>query len=352
MSNSFGALFKVTSFGESHGTAIGCIVDGCPAGFKLNIARIQSFLDMRRPGKNKYVTSRQEPDKIQVLSGLFLGRTTGTPICIVVYNYNIVSSDYNNITFAFRPGHADLAYFYKYGVRDHRGGGRSSARATIAVVIAGAIARDILMCFYNVKIYSYVNSIANVELDFLNQAQHLQNQFHFPNVFNNFFIKSSILNGTQNCNSVGATIKLFITNLLPGLGDPLYSKLDAELVTAIMSINAVKCVFLGNGNLVNIIGGVVNNDAITASGFLSNNSGGILGGISTGQDVILTAIIKPTPSIFIPQRTISNAFKSIILSITGRHDPCVALRAPVIIESISAIVIYNCILKQRAYCFI
>ncbi|MGX7582665.1 chorismate synthase [Candidatus Vidania fulgoroideorum] len=352
ISNTIGALFKVTSFGESHGKAVGCIIDGCPAGFKLDIARIQSFLDMRRPGKNKYVTSRQEPDKIQILSGLISGCTTGTPICVIIYNYNTISSDYNNITFAFRPGHADLPYFYKYGLRDHRGGGRSSARATIALVIAGAIARDILMCFYNIRVYSYVNSIANIELDFLNQAHRTQNQFCFPNVFNDLFIKNSILTGTQNCDSVGATIKLFITNLFPGLGDPLYSKLDAELVAAIMSINAVKCVFLGNGNSVNVLTGKANNDLITATGFLSNNAGGILGGISTGQDIILTAVIKPTPSIFLPQRTISSAFKNIVLSIAGRHDPCVGLRAPVIVESIAAIVIFNSILRQRVYCFI
>ncbi|QSW37777.1 chorismate synthase [Candidatus Vidania fulgoroideae] len=342
----------MTSFGESHGNAVGCIIDGCPAGFRLSVMQIQAFLDRRRPGKNKYVTSRQEPDKVHILSGLFLGRTTGTPICVVVYNYNTVSSDYNNLTYAFRPGHADLSYFYKYGLRDHRGGGRSSARATIALVIAGAIARAILACFYNVRIYSYVTSIATDELDFLNQAHQSQSQFCFPNVFSNFFIKNCILAGTQNCDSVGATIKLFITNLFPGLGDPLYSKLDAELVSALMSVNAVKCVFLGNGNIANAIGGVLNNDAITSTGFLSNNAGGVLGGVSTGQDIVLTAVVKPTPSVFVPQRTISSAFKDIVLSIAGRHDPCVGLRAPVIIESLAAIIIFNFILRQRAYCYI
>ncbi|MGX7585914.1 chorismate synthase [Candidatus Vidania fulgoroideorum] len=350
MSNSIGNYYKITTFGESHGKALGCIIDGCPAGIEIKKSYIQKFLDIRRPGKSKYVTTRKEKDSVSFVSGIFNNQTTGTPICLIVKNYNKISNDYKNIENLYRPGHADFTYFIKYGTRDHRGGGRSSARTTLSIVIAGSIARKILNDFFNIKFNSYVNKVGKEKIKVFNERP-LDQLHDFGKNKSLIKIKDLIRNTTKNCDSLGSRIKLIITGLLPGIGEPLYEKLESELIKGLIGINAIKSISIGNGFNIEKLKGSENNDEIRNFGFLSNNSGGILGGISTGQDIILTLKIKPTPSVFKKQRTINTSFKNKLISIKGRHDPCVGLRAPVIIESISSVVILNLIMKQRVNLF-
>ncbi|QSW37919.1 chorismate synthase [Candidatus Vidania fulgoroideae] len=351
MSNSLGTYFKVTTFGESHGKAIGCIIDGCPSGIEIKKSYIQRFLNKRKPGKSRYVTSRKEKDKVMFLSGVYKDKTTGSPLCLVCYNYNKLSKDYKNIKDVFRPGHADITYFNKYGVRDYRGGGRASARTTISLVIAGSIARKILKDFFNIKIFSYINSVGNKNISFVNKRNIGDNIFSVPNTLNIGDIKKEIREATIKCDSVGSSIKLIITGMLPGIGEPLYKKLDSELTRNLIGINAVKSLSIGNGYHMYRKYGSNSNDQIKSTGFISNNSGGILGGISTGQDILIDIFIKPTPSIYIKQDTICKEYKNRETKIIGRHDPCVGLRAPVIMESISSVVILNLIMKQRLNLF-
>ncbi|MGX7458772.1 chorismate synthase [Candidatus Vidania fulgoroideorum] len=351
MSNSLGTYFKVTTFGESHGKAIGCVIDGCPPGVKIEEEYIQKYLDRRKPGRNKYVTSRKEEDKVSFISGVYKGKTTGNPLCLVCYNYNKLSKDYKNIKDIFRPGHADITYLLKYGIRDYKGGGRSSARTTIALVIAGSIARKILKEFFNVKIYSYINSIGKTKISFLSKKIIKGSIFTIPNKKDIRKVKREIRNSVLECDSVGSSIKIVIGGLMPGIGEPLYKKLDMELTKNLIGLNAVKSIAIGNGYKMHRIKGSKSNDQINSRGFLSNKAGGILGGISTGQDIIINIMVKPTPSIYIEQKTICKEYKELKIKTSGRHDPCVGLRAPVITESITSIVIINLIIKQRLNLF-
>ncbi|MGX7589746.1 chorismate synthase [Candidatus Vidania fulgoroideorum] len=351
MSNSLGNYFKITTFGESHGKAIGCIIDGCPPGIKIKESYIQKLLNKRKPGKSKYVTSRKEKDKVSFLSGIYKNKTTGGPLCLVCYNYNKLGVDYKNIKNIFRPGHADITYFTKYNIRDYKGGGRSSARTTISIVIAGSIARKILKEFFNIKIFSYIKSVGKVKIGFLNKEIIKKSIFTIPNKNNIKDIKEEIKKTTRNCNSIGSSIKLIITGLMPGIGEPLYKKLDMELIKNLIGLNAVKSISIGDGYKIHKMNGDKSNDQINKKGFNSNKAGGILGGISTGQDIIINIFIKPTPSIYIEQNTICKNYKESKIKTSGRHDPCVGLRAPVITESISSIVILNLIMKQKINLF-
>lgn len=352
MYNTFGDFFKVTTFGESHGDSIGCVIDGCPSGINFNKKFIQYNLDLRRPGKNKYVSKRDEKDKIKVISGIFNNVTTGSPICVIVKNINKISEDYDDIKDIFRPGHADITYFFKYGVRDYKGGGRSSARTTISLVIAGSIAKMILLDFFNIKIFSYLNSISNTKLNFINK-KFIKSSPFFSTCKNNNLIINKIKSVVRDCDSVGASIKTIITGLFPGIGDPCFKKLDMELAKIVVGLNAVKAISFGSGFKSISKKGSENNDNINSKGFESNNSGGILGGISTGQDIIFTTFIKPTPSIFKEQKTIEkNNLKEKMIKVKGRHDPCVAIRAPIIIDSIVSIIILNSIFIQRTNLFL
>ncbi|UOQ33109.1 Chorismate synthase [Candidatus Vidania fulgoroideae] len=351
MYNTFGDFFKVTTFGESHGDSIGCVIDGCPSGIKFDKGFIQYNLNLRRPGRNKYVTKRKEKDKLEVLSGVYKKRTTGAPICIIVKNINKISKDYEDIKDVFRPGHADITYYFKYGTRDHRGGGRSSARTTISLVIAGSIAKKILIDFFNIKVFSYLNSISDKKINFINK-NFINSSFFFSPEGNEKKVIKKIKSVVEDCDSIGASIKTIISGLFPGIGDPCFKKLDMELSKIVLGLNAVKAISFGKGFSTIKKRGSENNDEINKFGFESNNSGGILGGISTGQDIVFDTFIKPTPSIFKKQRTIEKNFKEELdLNVKGRHDPCVAIRAPIIIDSIVSIIILNSIIIQKTNMF-
>jgi len=341
--NSFGIRLKFSTFGESHGEAIGCILDGVPAGLKIDEEFIQSELDRRRPGKNEFATQRKEADKVNILSGVFEGVATGTPIAMVIYNTNQKSKDYSNIKDVFRPGHADFTYFHKYGIRDYRGGGRSSARETATRVAAGAIAK-LLLKQLNIEIQSGI-----IEIDGI-KGKNLD--FEYAKTSEIFALdkeieekqKEAIKKAKDEHNSVGGVVKLIIKNPPIGLGEPLYYKLDGILAEAMMGINAVKAVEIGDGCLSAKSKGSQNNDEITKDGFLTNHSGGILGGISNGEDITLNIYFKPTPSIFKEQRTIDINNNEVDFKLKGRHDPCVAIRGSVVCEAMAALVISDMLL--------
>ncbi len=336
--NSFGQRFKFTTFGESHGKALGCLIDGVPAGIRVDEAFIQSEMNRRKPGQNAYATARNEGDRVEILSGVFEGLTTGTPISMVIFNENQKSKDYTKVKDLFRPGHADFTYFNKYGVRDYRGGGRSSARETAARVAAGAIAK-LMLNELGIDIKSGI-----CEIDGIKSAK---NDFEFAKTSEIFsldkdkeqFQKDAILKAKGEHNSVGGVALVNVKNCPIGLGEPLYFKLDAQIANAMMSINAVKAVEIGDGIEAVAKKGQENNDEIRSSGFKSNHSGGILGGISNGDDINVKIYFKPTPSIFIKQETIDINDNEVDCELKGRHDPCVAIRGSVVAESMMALVL-------------
>lgn len=346
--NTFGRIFTVTSFGESHGPAIGCVVDGCPPGLALLAEDIQKDLDRRKPGTSRHVTQRQESDTVEILSGVFEGKTTGTPIALLIRNEDQRSRDYGNLVDTFRPGHADYTYWQKYGIRDHRGGGRASARETAVRVAAAAIARKWLSEKYGVVIRGYLSQLGPHELPFKTWEAVGQNPFFSadPDVVPK--LESFMDELRKAGDSVGAKITAIAEHVPVGWGAPVYAKLDADLAAAMMSINAVKAVEIGAGFASVSQRGSEHGDELTPEGFLSNNAGGILGGISTGQDIVVTIGIKPTSSIRIPRKSIDKQGNPVTVETNGRHDPCVGIRATPIAEAMLALVLMDHALLHRA----
>ena len=346
--NTFGRIFTVTSFGESHGPAIGCVVDGCPPGLTLSAEDIQKDLDRRKPGTSRHVTQRQESDTVEILSGIFEGRTTGTPIALLIRNEDARSKDYGNLIDTFRPGHADYTYWQKYGIRDHRGGGRASARETAVRVAAAAIAKKWLHEKYGVVIRGYLSQLGPIEVPFKSWNSVGGNPFFSANAELVAPLESFMDELRKSGDSVGARITTVAEHVPVGWGAPVYAKLDADLAAAMMSINAVKAVEIGAGFASVTQRGSEHGDELTPDGFLSNNAGGILGGISTGQDVVVTIGIKPTSSIRVPRRSIDKQGKPVMIETNGRHDPCVGIRATPIAEAMMALVLMDHALLQRA----
>src|ERR1700726_648642 len=346
--NTIGRLFTVTSFGESHGPALGCIVDGCPPGLHLTEADIQADVERRRSGTSQFTSQRKEPDTVRILSGVFEGRTTGTPIGLLVENQDQRSRDYEEIKVRFRPGHADYPYQQKYGFRDYRGGGRSSARETVMRVAAGAIARKYLAERLGVRIFGYLSQIGSLRLDPVDPAFAYQNPFFCPDPARIEELEQLMWKVRSDGDSVGARVTVIATGIPPGLGEPVFDRLDADIAHALMSINAVKAVEIGAGTAAVAQRGSEHRDELTPSGFLSNHAGGTLGGISSGQDVIAHLTFKPTSSIQVPGSTIDIDGNAVDIVTTGRHDPCVGLRATPIAEAMLAIVLMDHYLRQRA----
>ncbi len=348
--NTFGTLFTVTSFGESHGPAIGCVVDGCPPGLKLTEADIQAELDRRKPGTSRHVTQRREPDTVEILSGVFEGKTTGTPIGLLIRNQYQRSKDYGNIAQTFRPGHADYTYTQKYGFRDYRGGGRSSARETAVRVAAGAIARKWLRERYGVFIQGWMSRLGSIEIPFVDAAHINENPFFAPNAAIVPELETYMDALRKSGDSVGAQIDVVARGVPPGWGEPVYDRLDAEIAYAMMGINAVKGVEIGAGFACVAQKGSEHGDEMTPNGFLSNHAGGVLGGISTGQDIVVRLAVKPTSSIRLPRRSIDLRGQPAIVETHGRHDPCVGIRATPIAEAMLALVLADQALRHRAQC--
>ena len=346
--NTFGQLFTVTTFGESHGPALGCIVDGCPPGLALDAADIQNDVERRRSGTSKYTSQRKEPDTVRILSGVFDGRTTGTPIGLLVENTDQRSYDYDKIKDRFRPGHADYTYQQKYGFRDYRGGGRSSARETVMRVAAGAIARKYLAEKLGIRVQGYLAQLGAIRLDYRDPAAIDANPFFCADPAKVPQLEAAIDQLRRDGDSVGARVTVIATGVPPGLGEPVFDRLDADLAHAMMSINAVKAVEIGDGFAVVEQRGSVHRDELTPSGFLSNHAGGTLGGISSGQDLVVSMAIKPTSSIVTPGRSIDVAGRPVEVSTTGRHDPCVGIRAVPIAEAMLALVLMDHWLRHRA----
>ncbi|HEX5125437.1 MAG TPA: chorismate synthase [Rhodocyclaceae bacterium] len=346
--NTFGTLFTVTSFGESHGAALGCVVDGCPPGLDLTEAVIQLELDRRKPGSSRHVTQRKEPDTVEILSGIFEGKTTGTPIALLIRNQDQRSQDYSKIANTFRPGHADYTYAHKYGVRDYRGGGRSSARETAVRVAAGAIAKKWLREKYGIVIRGWMSQLGEIRIPFVAWEHVHENVFFAPNADIIPQLESHMDDVRAERDSIGARIEVIATNVPPGWGEPVYDRLDADIAYAMMSINAVKGVEIGDGFSVIAQRGTTHGDELTPQGFLSNHAGGILGGISSGQDIRVAIAIKPTSSIPQERRSIDRDGNPVMMMTTGRHDPCVGIRATPIAEAMLALVLMDHALRQRA----
>lgn len=346
--NTFGKLFSVTTFGESHGPAIGGIVDGCPPGMSLCEADIQGDLERRRPGKSRHTTQRRETDEVKILSGVFEGKTTGAPIGLLIENVDQRSKDYGDIKDQFRPGHADYTYQHKYGIRDYRGGGRSSARETAIRVAAGAIAKRYLSIRHGIKIRGYVAQLGPIRPTVFNWADVEQNPFFFPNAGQVQELEDYMDALRKEGNSIGARVNVVASGVHPGLGEPIFDRLDADLAHALMSINAVKAVEIGAGFACVEQKGTEHRDELTLEGFLSNNAGGILGGISSGQDILASIALKPTSSIRLPGRSINVAGEPVDVVTTGRHDPCVGIRATPIAEAMMALVLMDHLLRHRA----
>ncbi len=346
--NTFGKLFCVTSFGESHGPAIGCVVDGCPPGLAIDVSDIQRELDRRKPGTSRHVTQRREPDEVEILSGVFEGVTTGAPIGLLIRNTDQRSRDYGNIADTFRPGHADYAYEQKYGLRDYRGGGRSSARETAVRVAAGAIARKWLRERYGVVIRGYMAQLGEVEIPFDDWNEVDCNPFFAPNAAIVPQLEDYMDTLRKSGDSIGARINVVATGVPPGWGEPVYDRLDADIAHAMMGINAVKGIEIGAGFSSVAQRGTEHSDEMTPEGYVSNNAGGVLGGISTGQDVIVSMAIKPTSSIRLDRRSIDRSGKPVVVNTHGRHDPCVGIRATPIAEAMLALVLIDHALRQRA----
>jgi chorismate synthase len=346
--NTFGTLFTVTSFGESHGPAIGCVVDGCPPGMELGEADIQQELDRRKPGTSRHVTQRRESDTVEILSGTFEGKTTGTPIALLIRNEDQRSKDYGDIAESFRPGHADYTYWHKYGIRDHRGSGRASARETAVRVAAGAIAKKWLNERYGVLIRGYMAQLGPIAVPFRNWDDVNANPFFVADSGFVPQLEEYMDNLRKSGDSVGARLTVVAENVPVGWGEPVYDRLDAEIAYALMGINAVKGVEIGAGFESVTQKGSEHGDELTPKGFASNNAGGILGGISTGQDIVAHMAIKPTSSILTPRRTLNKAGEQVAISTKGRHDPCVGIRATPIAEAMLALVLMDHALRHRA----
>ncbi|CNL20966.1 chorismate synthase [Yersinia enterocolitica] len=348
--NSIGQFFRVTTFGESHGIALGCIIDGVPPGIPITEADIQLDLDRRRPGTSRYTTQRREPDQVRILSGVFEGITTGTSIGLMIENTDQRSQDYSAIKDVFRPGHADYTYEQKYGVRDYRGGGRSSARETAMRVAAGAIAKKYLAQKFGVQVRGYLAQIGDISCDVVDWDQVEQNPFFCPDASKLELLDALMRELKKAGDSIGAKITVVAEHVPVGLGEPVFDRLDADLAHALMSINAVKGVEIGDGFAVVTKRGSENRDEITPQGFQSNHAGGILGGISSGQPVVAHIALKPTSSITVPGQTINRQGEAVEMITRGRHDPCVGIRAVPIAEAMMAIVLMDHLLRQRAQC--
>ncbi len=342
-SNTFGEKFCYTTFGESHGKALGCIVDGVPAGLEIDEAFIQSEMDRRKPGKNRFETARKEGDEVQILSGVFEGKSTGTPIAMVIFNTNQKSRDYGSIKDLFRPGHADFTYFQKYGIRDYRGGGRSSARESAARVAAGAIAK-LMIKQLGIELFSGVHAVADVEAKQSDFAYAKNSEICALDPAMEQQQKDRIMQAKEAHDSVGGVVKVKAAGMKAGLGEPMYRKLDGAIGEAMMGLNAVKAVEIGEGMHAARLQGSQNNDAMDKKGFKSNHSGGILGGISTGEDLEITVYFKPTPSIFQEQETLDTHGQEQLCELKGRHDPCVAIRGSVVCESMLAAILADMVL--------
>jgi chorismate synthase len=346
--NTLGKLYCVTSFGESHGPAIGCVVDGCPPGLALAEPDIQRELDRRRPGTSRHVTQRREPDTVEILSGVFEGVTTGTPIALLIRNQDARSKDYAKIAEAFRPGHADYSYWQKYGVRDHRGGGRQSARETAVRVAAGAIAKKWLAGRLGVTIRGHLAALGTIEVPFESWEHVDANPFFVANASIVQELEAFMDALRKSGDSCGARIRVVASGVPVGFGEPVYDKLDADLAYAMMGINAVKGVEVGAGFAAVAQRGTEHSDEMTPQGFVSNHAGGILGGISTGQDIVVSIAVKPTSSIRLDRHTIDKAGQPVVVNTHGRHDPCVGIRATPIAEAMMAIVLMDHALRHRA----
>ncbi len=346
--NTIGKLFTVTTFGESHGPAMGCIVDGCPPGLELAESDLQKDVDRRRTGTSHFVSQRREADQVRILSGVFEGRTTGTPVGILIENSDARSRDYDKLKDRFRPGHADYTYQQKYGLRDHRGGGRSSARETVMRVAAGAIARKYLAERLGVRIHGYLSRIGPLAIEPVSPESAYENPFFCPDPARIKELEELMWKVREEGDSVGARVTVIATGVPPGLGEPVFDRLDADLAYAMMSVNAVKAVEIGAGVRSAEQKGSEHRDELTPTGFRSNNAGGVLGGISSGQDVIVHVTLKPTSSIQVPGETIDIEGRAVEVVTTGRHDPCVGLRATPICEAMLALVLMDHFLRHRA----
>ncbi|CAN5744962.1 chorismate synthase [soil metagenome] len=350
--NTFGSMFAVTTFGESHGPGIGCVIDGCPPGLLLSESDIQPELDRRKPGTSRHVTQRQESDTVEILSGVYQGKTTGTPIALLIRNEDQRSKDYGNITETFRPGHADYTYWHKYGIRDPRGGGRSSARLTAPVVGAAAIAKKWLLQKYGTVFKGGMSQLGGIQIPFESWDYVSQNPFFAPT---NDPVLIARLEAYMDAlrkdgDSIGARLDVVASHVPIGLGEPIYDKLDAEIAYAMMGINAVKGVEIGAGFKSVAQRGSEHGDELTPAGFVGNNAGGVLGGISTGQDITVSIAIKPTSSIRTPRRSIDKDGNPVLVETFGRHDPCVGIRATPIAEAMLALVLMDHALRHRAQC--
>ncbi|WP_421349065.1 chorismate synthase [Aeromonas veronii] len=346
--NSFGQLFRVTTFGESHGLALGAVVDGCPPGLEISEADLQGDLDRRKPGTSRYTTPRREPDEVKILSGVFEGKTTGTSIGLLIENTDQRSKDYSDIKDLFRPGHADYTYHQKYGQRDYRGGGRSSARETAMRVAAGAIAKKYLKQVHGIEITGFLSQLGSIKAEAFDAAQIEQNPFFFPDAGKLEALDQYMRDLKKEGNSIGAKVQVIARNVPVGLGEPVFDRLDADIAHAMMGINAVKGVEIGDGFAVVEQKGSEHRDEMTPAGFASNHAGGILGGISSGQDIVVSMALKPTSSITVPGKTINTEGEAIEMITKGRHDPCVGIRAVPIAEAMLALVLMDHLLRHRA----
>lgn len=348
--NTLGLLFSVTTFGESHGPAIGAVIDGCPPGMTLSAEDIQPDLDRRKPGTSRHVTQRKEEDLVEILSGVYEGKTTGTPICLLIRNTDQRSKDYSNIAETFRPGHADYTYWHKYGIRDPRGGGRSSARLTAPTVAAGAVAKKWLREKFGVEIHGFMSQLGDIQIPFIDWNEVPNNPFFAPNAEVIPELETYMDALRKDGDSVGARIEVVATGVPVGWGEPLFDRLDADIAHAMMGLNAVKGVEIGAGFHAVAQRGSEHGDELTPDGFVGNNAGGILGGISTGQDISVSLAIKPTSSIRTPRRSIDKAGDPAVVETFGRHDPCVGIRATPIAEALLALVLIDHALRHRAQC--
>jgi len=346
--NTFGKLFSISGFGESHGPALGCIVDGCPPGLELSEADLQVDLDRRKPGQSRHTTQRREGDQVKILSGVFEGRTTGTPIGLLIENTDQRSKDYSEIMDRFRPGHADYTYQQKYGFRDYRGGGRSSARETAMRVAAGAIAKKYLQVRYGIAIRGYLSRIGPISIDSIDWDVVETNPFFCPDASKVPELEAYMDALRKEGNSIGARVNVVATGVPPGWGEPIFDRLDADIAHAMMSINAVKGVEIGAGFACIEQKGTAHRDEITPEGFLSNHAGGVLGGISSGQDILVSIALKPTSSMRLPGKTVNVHGEPTEVVTKGRHDPCVGIRATPIAEAMLAIVLMDHMLRHRA----
>lgn len=346
--NSIGKLFTVTSFGESHGPAIGCIVDGCPPGLEISSSDLQHDLNRRKPGQSRYTTQRREDDEINILSGVFEGKTTGSSIGMIIENQDHKSKDYSKIRDLFRPSHADYTYHQKYGNRDYRGGGRSSARETALRVAAGGIAKKYLKQVAGIEIYGYVSQLGSIKSEVFEKGAIENNPFFFPDPSKVKELEAYMQALLKQGNSIGAKVSVVAENMPVGLGDPVFDRLDADIAHSLMSINAVKGVEIGAGFGSVSQTGTEHRDELTPEGFLSNNAGGVLGGISSGQSILANLALKPTSSIRIPGASIDKAGRAVEVVTTGRHDPCVGIRAVPIAEAMLAITLMDHYLRHRA----